>query len=143
MFADGAAAAAASAASRPSSATSTPPSAIPRQSNDRARAAATAAAAAATAGEGGGAAYASGAVTLEQILMHNFHDNRVEGLRRSVSGEKGIQVRVTRAFCSAGGGVSTRGVCGGRRCSLHDLGHVSCGGFVLCTDPAQHLRIAG
>ncbi|CAM9177600.1 unnamed protein product [Ectocarpus sp. 8 AP-2014] len=31
------------------------------------------------------------AVTLEQILMHNFHDNRVEGLRRSVSGEKGSQ----------------------------------------------------
>ncbi|CAM9922068.1 unnamed protein product, partial [Hapterophycus canaliculatus] len=30
-------------------------------------------------------------VSLEQILMHNFHDNRVEGLRRSVSGEKGSQ----------------------------------------------------
>lgn len=44
------------------------------------------------AGEGGGGASASAAVTLEQILMHNFHDNRVEGLHRSVSGEKGIQV---------------------------------------------------
>lgn len=32
-------------------------------------------------------------VTLEQILMHNFHDNRVEGLQRTVSGEKGSQVR--------------------------------------------------
>eukprot|EP00903_Cladosiphon_okamuranus_P021797 g20043.t1 len=31
-------------------------------------------------------------VTLEQILMHNFHNNRVEGLRRTISGEKGSQV---------------------------------------------------
>lgn len=32
-------------------------------------------------------------VTLEQILIHNFHNNRVEGLERTVSGEKGSQVR--------------------------------------------------
>eukprot|EP00752_Nemacystus_decipiens_P009870 g8806.t2 len=41
---------------------------------------------------GGGVAPGTGAgVTLEQILMHNFHNNRVEGLRRTVSGEKGSQ----------------------------------------------------
>lgn len=40
---------------------------------------------------GGGAAPG---VTLEQILMHNFHNNRVEGLRRTISGEKGSQVSV-------------------------------------------------
>lgn len=46
---------------------------------------------------GGGVAPGVGAgagVTLEQILMHNFHNNRVEGLRRTVSGEKGSQVSV-------------------------------------------------
>lgn len=48
-----------------------------------------------------GAAATATAVTLEQILMHNFHDNRVEGLRRSVSGEKGSQVcgKMARDVC--------------------------------------------
>lgn len=37
-------------------------------------------------------------VTLEQVLMHNFHDNRVEGLRRTVSGQKGGEV----SWCLSG-----------------------------------------
>lgn len=44
-------------------------------------------------GAGGAVAPGAGAgVTLEQVLMHNFHNNRVEGLRRMISGEKGSQV---------------------------------------------------
>lgn len=40
-------------------------------------------------------------VTLEQVLMHNFHNNRVEGLHRTISGEKGSQVSV---WCVPSGG---------------------------------------
>lgn len=43
--------------------------------------------------DAGGGGVAPG-VTLEQILMHNFHNNRVEGLHRTISGEKGSQVNV-------------------------------------------------
>lgn len=52
-------------------------------------------------GTGGGAPGTGAGVTLEQILMHNFHDNRVEGLHRTISGEKGSQVGVQ---CVAKGG---------------------------------------
>lgn len=43
---------------------------------------------------GGVRAGAPLAVTLEQILMYNFYDNRVEGLRRTVSGEKESKVNI-------------------------------------------------
>ncbi|CAN0117635.1 unnamed protein product, partial [Discosporangium mesarthrocarpum] len=39
----------------------------------------------------GGARVGARSVTLEEILMHNFHDNRVMGLHRKVSGDKDTQ----------------------------------------------------